>query len=49
MKGENFVTSYCIMLIFKAMEMWQLLNKMLCYDSKHKVDDLDNKWETRSE
>ena len=54
MKGENSITSYCVVLKFKSAKIEQLVKEILVsealigyilfmdYDSEHKVDDSDN-------
>ena len=60
MKGENFITSYCIVLTFKSAKIWQLVKEILVFwsigyilfmgdDSKYKVDNSDNRWVLDSE
>ena len=59
-KGDNSITSYCIVLTFILAEIWWLVKEILVfwsigyilfmdYDSKHKVDDLDDGWVLDSE
>ena len=55
MKGDNSVTSYCVVLMFKLAEIWWLFKEifvfwsigyMLCVDadSEYTVDDSDDGW-----
>ena len=59
MKGENFITSYCIVLSFKLAKIRWLVKMIVFWsvrrilfmndDSRHEVDDADDGWVLGSE
>ena len=60
MKGENSITSYCIVLMYKLAKIWWLIIEIWVFwsiwymlymddDSEHNVDDSDDGWVLDSE